>query len=219
MNIDQEIISKTAEYVKSKLIGEWSWHDWWHVYRVWQMSKTISSNEVDVDIFIVELAALLHDIADWKFHNWDDSIWPRIAKEWLEKLNVWEDKIIHICRIIKDASFKWAWDNSTMSSIEWMIVQDADRLDAIWAIWIWRTFAYWGSKWREMYNPDTKPEKHNTFEEYKLNQSNTINHFYEKLLLLKWKMNTKTAKTIAENRHNVMEAFLEEFLKEWNWIS
>ncbi len=212
----QEIIDKTTEYIKNKLGGEWSGHDWWHVYRVWKNALHICKHE-KADRFVVELASLLHDIADWKFHNWDEEIWPRLASEWLESLWVDENIINHVCSIIRESWFKWAFEKSKINTIEWMIVQDADRLDALWAIWIWRTFAYWWNKWREMYNPNIKYSLHKTNEEYKNNKSNTVNHFYEKLFLLKDLMNTKTAKEIAIKRHKYMEWFLDEFFIEWEW--
>lgn len=210
----EQIINKTAEYVKAKLFGESSGHDWWHVYRVWKNAVHISKYE-SVDLFVVELAALLHDIADWKFNDGNDDIGPQLAREWLEKLSVDENIISHVCQIIKDASFKGAGVMTKMKTIEGMVVQDADRLDAIGAIGISRAFAYGGAKGREMYNPELKPEKHESFEQYKNKQSHTINHFYEKLLLLKELMNTATAKKIAEKRHKVMEEFLDEFFQEW----
>ncbi len=210
----ENIINQTAEHIKAKLAGEGSGHDWWHIYRVWKNAVHISQHE-KVDLFVVELAALLHDIADWKFHNGDDNIGPKMAREWLESLSVEEGFIAHVCDIIKNISFKGANVENKINTIEGLVVQDADRLDAIGAIGIARTFAYGGSKGREMYNPDIKPAIHNSFEEYKNNQSNTVNHFYEKLLLLKDKMNTKTAKDIAKKRHLMMENFLKEFYEEW----
>lgn len=213
MNKD-EIIIKTAAHIKSQFSGEGSGHDWWHIYRVWKNAIHIGKKE-NVDMFVVELAALLHDIADWKFHNGDDDIGPKMAREWLENLSVDEYAIAHVCDIIKNISFKGANVENKINTIEGQVVQDADRLDAIGAIGIARTFAYGGSKGREMYNPDIKPATHNSFEEYKNNQSNTINHFYEKLLLLKDKMNTKTATEIAQRRHLVMENFLKDFYEEW----
>ena len=210
----EKIINKTAEYIKEKLTGESSGHDWWHVYRVWKNAIHIGKIE-KADLFIIELASLLHDIADWKFQDGDDNIGPKLAREWLEKLAVDENIISHVCQIIKDASFKGVGVKIKMKTIEGMIVQDADRLDAIGAIGIARTFAYGGSKGREMYNPDIKPEKHESFKRYKNSQSPTINHFYEKLLLLKELMNTATAKKIAEKRHKIMEEFLNNFFQEW----
>ena len=209
-----KIIQKTEEFIKSKLTGEGSGHDWWHVYRVWKMAVQIAKQE-QVDIFVVELGALLHDIADWKFNDGNEEIGPALARKWLESLEVDENVIIHVCRIIQDISFKGAGVKTLMKTKEGMIVQDADRLDAMGAIGISRAFAYGGSKGREMFNPALKPEKHDSFEQYKTNRGTTINHFYEKLLLLKDLMNTDTAKKIAENRHAVMEKFLNDFFLEW----
>ena len=208
------IIDQTAEYAKATLTGLDSGHDWWHVYRVWKSAKLIGKNE-NADMFIVELGALLHDIADWKFHDGNDAIGPQTARAWLEKLTVDENVISHVCQIIKDISFKGEGVETKMKSIEGMIVQDADRLDAIGAIGISRTFAYGGLKGRELYNPDVKPVKHETFEQYKNSTGPTINHFHEKLFLLKDLMNTATAKKLAEHRHIVMEEFVSEFLQEW----
>lgn len=212
--IKKRIINQTAEHIKNKLSGDGSGHDWWHVYRVWKTAVKIGKQE-NVDMFVVELAALLHDIADWKFNKGDDDVGPQLARVWLEKLAVDEKVIFHVCQIIIDASFKGAGAIIKMKTIEGMVVQDADRLDAIGAIGIARTFAYGGSKGREIYNPEIKPEKHESFEQYKKSQSTSINHFYEKLLLLKNLMNTVTAKKIAEKRHKVMVEFLKEFFREW----
>lgn len=216
MNKDQ-IIIQTTEYIKTKLMGEGSGHDWWHVYRVWKSAIHIGKQE-SVDLFVVELAALLHDVADWKFHDGNDEIGPQVAKEWLESLGVSEDIVSHVCQIIKDISFKGAGVVTAMKTTEGMVVQDADRLDALGAIGIARTFAYGGSKNREMYNPDINPEMHASFEQYKNSQGTSINHFYEKLLLLKELMNTATAKQIAEKRHAVMEDYLQQFYDEWEGI-
>lgn len=208
------IIDKTAEFVKSKLDGDGSGHDWWHVYRVYKIAVNIAKNE-KADILIVSLAALLHDIADYKFHNGDVEIGPKVARHWLEAQGVDQSVITHICSIIKDISFKGAKVSSNMATLEGKIVQDADRLDAIGAIGISRTFAYGGSKNRKMYDPNIKPEFHETFEQYKNNDSTSINHFYEKLLLLKDLMNTESAKIIAQKRHEFMVNFLETFYDEW----
>jgi len=209
------IIKNTEEFIKNKLSGEGSGHDWWHIYRVWNNALYIGKRE-KADMFVVQLAALLHDISDWKFNNGDDTVGPKLAREWLEKQKVEEEIISHVCEIIKDLSFKGAGVKSQMPTIEGMIVQDSDRLDAIGAIGIARTFAYGGHKNNEMYNPNIKPALHTSFEQYKNNSSSTINHFYEKLLLLKDLMNTETAKKIAEKRHKYMEKFLDEFYKEWS---
>lgn len=210
----EQIINLTADYIKDKLTGEGSGHDWWHVYRVWKNAIHIADHE-QANLFVVELAALLHDIADWKFHDGNEAIGPQLAKEWLEGLQVEETAISQVCLIIQDISFKGAGVATQMKTTEGMIIQDADRLDATGAIGISRAFAYGGSKSREMHNPDIKPEMHDSFEQYKNSQGTSINHFYEKLLLLKELMNTKTARKIAEKRHIVMVDFLQEFLLEW----
>lgn len=200
--------------MRKLLEGESSGHDWWHVYRVWKNAVYIGKRE-NADLFVVQLAALLHDIADWKFRVGDDSIGPKIARNWLEKLKVDESTIAHVCEIILEMSFKGAGVNSRMKTKEGRVVQDADRLDAIGAIGIARAFAYGGHKGREIYNPIIKPERHETFEQYKKGRGPTINHFYEKLLLLKGLMNTITAKKMAAKRHKFMKRFLDEFFVEW----
>jgi len=209
----EKIIAQTAEHIRLKLEGEGSGHDWWHVYRVWKNAIHIGKQE-KADLFVIELAALLHDIADWKFHDGNEDIGPQLAREWLETLSVEESVIAHVCRIIRAVSFKGAGVKNTMDSPEGLIVQDADRLDAMGAIGIARTFAYGGSKHREMYNPTVNQQLHASFEQYKNSEGTTINHFYEKLLLLKDLMNTATAKEIAENRHKYMQEFLQQFFLE-----
>ena len=208
------LIQKTADYVRGRFAGEGSGHDWWHVWRVWQNARMLAAHE-NVNSQVVELAALFHDIADWKFNGGDDSEGPKAARKWLESLNAEESVIQHVSEIIQDMSFKGAGVSSTMRTNEGKVVQDADRLDAIGAIGIARTFAYGGSRGREMYNPEIKPGRHETFEHYKKNQGPTINHFYEKLLLLKNLMNTQTARRMAEARHQFMEEFLRRFFQEW----
>lgn len=208
------VIRQTEEYVKKTLEKEGSGHDWWHIYRVHKMAVHIAKKE-GADMFVVKLAALLHDIADWKFNDGDLKAGSRVARSWLERLGVDEEIIKHVCEIIEETSFKGAGVKLKMRTKEGMIVQDADRLDAIGAIGIARTFAYGGHKSREIYNPEIKPKIHKTFEQYKNNTGPTINHFYEKLLLLKDLMNTKTAKEIAKNRQKYMEEFLNRFYKEW----
>ena len=211
------IIQKTADYARETLEGEGSGHDWWHVYRVWKMAKHIGKTE-NVDMFVVELAALLHDIADYKLHNGDTEIGPRKAEEWLRSLGVDQKIINHIKTIINDAHFKGANVKDKMNSTEGEIIQDADRLDAIGAIGIARTFAYGGHKNAPIHNPNLKPIMYNSFEEYKSNTPSTIAHFYEKLLLLKDRMNTKTARQIALGRHKYMEKFLKKFYLEWDGV-
>jgi len=210
----EKIIAQTAEHIRLKLEGEGSGHDWWHVYRVWKNAIHIGKQE-KADLFVIELAALLHDIADWKFHDGNEDIGPQLAREWLETLSVEESVIAHVCRIIRAISFKGAGVKNTMDSPEGLIVQDADRLDAMGAIGIARTFAYGSSKHREIYNPTVNPQLHASFEQYKNSEGTTINHFYEKLLLLKDLMNTPTARKIAEGRHKYMQEFLQQFFLEW----
>jgi len=212
---NEQIVNQTADYIKTKLTGEGSGHDWWHIYRVWKNAINISKHE-QVDLFVVELAALLHDISDWKFNNGNDDVGPQLAREWLEKLSVDENVISHVCQIMKDASFKGAGVITNMKTTEGMIVQDADRLDAIGVIGIARAFTYGGKVGRPLHDPEKSPKNHESFEDYKkFGDVSTVNHFYEKLLLLKERMNTATAKKIAENRHKVMERFLAEFFQEW----
>lgn len=215
INMDQEkIIRQTTKFVQSKLQGESSGHDWWHVYRVWKNSVYIGRLE-NADLFVIQLAALLHDVADWKFHHENKDTCPEVARKWLAKLYVDEDIISHVVEIVKDISFKGAGVKTPMKTVEGMVVQDADRLDAIGAIGIGRAFAYGGYKGHEMHNPTIRPVMHQSFEQYQNSDGPTINHFYEKLLLLKDLMNTESAKRIAEDRHKFMEQFLDEFFKEW----
>ncbi len=208
-----DIVEQTREHVREALEKEGSGHDYWHVYRVWKMARRIAIEE-KADMLVVELAALLHDIADWKFHGGDESAGPKIAREFLEG-KADNGVIEHVCEIIGTSSFKGAGVKDSMRTKEGMIVQDADRLDAIGAIGIGRTFAYSGNKNRPMHDPDVKPKLHASKEEYFNSNSSTINHFHEKLLLLKDRMNTKTARKIAEGRHAFMEEFLERFHREW----
>jgi len=213
---DDQLINQTADFVKAKFEGEGSGHDWWHMYRVWQLSKTIAADEKAADMLVVELAALLHDIADWKFHDGDLEAGPKAARDWLESQNADEATIVAVETIIRKVSFKGAGESTPMSSPEGRIVQDADRLDALGAIGIARTFAYGGSKGRPLYDPGVKPESHADFAAYSSSAGPTINHFYEKLLLLKARMNTDTGKRLAEQRHRYLENFLDEFYAEWD---
>lgn len=210
-----QIVNLTQEHIKKIFEGEASGHDWWHIYRVWKTAVHLARQEGPVDLFVVELAALLHDIGDWKFHQGNTEIGPQLAKKWLIQHRVAETTITHICQIISEISFKGAGVSTPMTSKEGQIVQDADRLDAIGAIGIARTFAYGGHKGREMYNPNMPAEHHETFEQYQQKSGPSINHFYEKLLLLKDLLNTKTAQKMAQERHAFMEQFLDHFFKEW----
>lgn len=205
-----EIIDKIAHRTKSLLSRKSIGHDWWHIHRVVNNAKLIGKEE-NADMFIVELAALLHDIGDWKFFNGDETAGQRIAKEWLGQLGVSDAIVGRVCTIIGELSFKGAGTPTPMSTLEGQIVQDADRLDAIGAIGIARAFAYGGHKGRELYDPEITPELHRTFEDYKRSNGTTINHFHEKLLLLKNLMNTQTGKAIAAGRHDYLMEFLERF--------
>ena len=209
------IIDKTCKFVEDKLSGDGSGLDWWHIFRVWTLAKKIAVEE-KAQIEIVELGALLHDIADWKFHDGDDSIGPAIAREFLNNHNVEPNLSDSVVEIISTVSYKGAGVATPMKTLEGKIVQDADRLDAIGALGIARTFAYGGYKNRLIYHPDEKPVLHESYEDYKKNEGHTINHFYEKLLLLKERMNTNTGKRIAEGRHKFMQSFLDQFYKEWD---
>lgn len=209
------ILHKTARFAQSTLEGEGSGHDWWHVWRVWQSAILIGRRE-GADLFVIELASLLHDIADWKFCGGDDSKGPRAARKWLKSLGVRESVIAHVEEIIRNISFRGARVLSKMKTLEGKVVQDADRLDALGAIGIARTFAYGGNRGRAIYDPKIKPRQHRSFAEYKKSNGPTINHFYEKLLLLKDLMNTKTARRMARARHRFMEKFLGQFYREWN---
>ncbi len=209
-----EILIKTEAYVRQQLEGEGSGHDWWHIHRVRNVALQIGKQE-NADLFVVELAALLHDIADHKFHGGNEDIGPATARKWLEELEVPEPTIKHVTNIIRDVSFKGAEVDTHMKTIEGKVVQDADRLDALGAIGIARAFAYGGYKERELYNPGIKPESHQSFEDYKKSTGPTINHFFEKLFLLKDRMNTTSGRKIANERHKYMEDFVARFLSEW----
>lgn len=210
------IIEQTRAFLEEKFDGESSGHDYWHMYRVWQLSRYIAKSERAADTFTLELAALLHDIADWKFHDGDEAAGPRAARDWLESLHVDNAVIEHVEDIIRNISFKGANVGTNLKTIEGRIVHDADKLDAIGAIGIGRTFAYGGSQGRPMHDPNSAAVRHDTFESYKNSNSPTISHFYEKLLLLKDRMFTNVARELAQHRHEVMERFLEEFLAEWD---
>jgi uncharacterized protein len=212
---NQQIIKNTEEFVKNALKNAEGGHDWFHIIRVWNNAKLIAKNE-NVNEFVVELGALLHDIADSKFHEGDETIGPKIAREFLESQQVDDSIIIHIENIISNISFKGGNFEQKFNSPELEVIQDADRLDAIGAIGIARTFNYGGFKNRPIYNPEITPDLNQTKEAYKNSEAPTINHFYEKLLLLKDKMNTVAGREIAAERHLYMERFLSQFYDEWN---
>ena len=213
--INSDLVSKTIFFVKQKLENAEGGHDWFHIERVYKNALAISRNE-KCDELVVKLSALLHDIADSKFHKGDETIGPKIAREFLASENVPEETILQVVNIINNISYKGGNLEKVYHSKELDIVQDADRLDAIGAIGIARTFNYGGFKNRPMYNPSIQPNLHMSKEEYKNSEAPTLNHFYEKLLLLKEKMNTETGKQIAEQRHHYMETFLSQFYAEWD---
>jgi len=210
-----DLINKTILFVKEQLANAEGGHDWFHIQRVYKNALLIASGE-ECDETVVKLGALLHDIADSKFHGGDETVGPKTARDFLENQGASEAVISHVIQIIDNISFKGGTTEKTFSSIELDIVQDADRLDAIGAIGIARAFNYGGFKNRVMYDPNIAPKLHMSKEEYKNNQAPTINHFYEKLLLLKDKMNTETGKEIAEQRHQYMQGFLAQFYAEWD---
>jgi uncharacterized protein len=208
------MINKIAKSVEELCQHDSSGHDWWHIYRVWNLAKLMSKKEA-VDLHLVELAALLHDLDDWKLSDKNQEDLPN-ARRLLAENNVSKDIIEKVVVIINEVSFKGAGVETRPTSTEAMVVQDADRLDAIGAIGIARTFAYGGFKNQPLHLPNAKPIFHKNFEEYKNTRTSTINHFYEKLLLLKGRLNTDTAKELAIQRHKFMEQFLEQFYAEWN---
>lgn len=207
---EKQIVRETENFVKKLLKGEGTGHDFWHAYRVRRIAERLSKNEKGVNLFVIQLAALLHDIADWKFYK-NETYALKTIRTWLSSLGV--DNIVtdHICEIVKNISFL----SGKMKTKEGMIVQDADRLDAMGAIGIARTFAYGGFKRRELHNPHIKPRTFSSLREYRNNKGTTINHFYEKLLLLKNQLNTKGARKIATSRHNYLKHYLRRFYEEW----
>jgi uncharacterized protein len=215
----EAILKKTKEFVKQSFKGAEGGHDWFHTKRVLENSVHIAREE-NANLFVVQLAALLHDIADSKFHDGDETLGPKVASEFLKEQKVDQVSREHIVKIIESVSFKNSLSTleKTFNSIEMQIVQDADRLDAIGAIGIARAFNYGGFKNRELYNPNVTPNRNMSKEEYKKSAAPTINHFYEKLLLLKEKMNTATGKKLAEKRHEFMLSYLDQFFQEWEGI-
>lgn len=209
------IIDNTILFVKNQLKDAEGGHDWFHIQRVFKNALLIAESEESCNVEIVKLGALLHDIADSKFHNGDETLGPKIAREFLEQEKAAPETIAHVIQIIENISFKGGNIDQKFTSKELEIVQDADRLDALGAIGIARTFNYGGFKNRSIYDPNIGPKFNMTKEEYKNSEAPTINHFYEKLFLLKDKMNTQTGKKIAEERHHFMESFLSQFYAEW----
>ncbi|WP_158840518.1 HD domain-containing protein [Polaribacter sp. L3A8] len=213
------IIKNTIVFVKKELENAEGGHDWFHIERVYKNALLIAKKE-QVDVFVISLGALLHDIADPKFYNGNETVGPKVATAFLEKQKVNNEVIKHVINIINHISFKNSFDKTGVkfTSKELEVVQDADRLDAIGAIGIARCFNYGGFKNRALYNPEILPNLNMTKEEYKNSSAPTINHFYEKLLLLKDKMNTTSGQQIAADRHSFMEGYLKQFDDEWNGI-
>jgi uncharacterized protein len=214
----EDIINQTQEFIRKKFEGEGSGHDWWHIYRVWKNSITIGEQEC-ANMYVVQLGTLLHDIADYKFHDGDFTAGPRAAREYLKGLGVDEETINDVCDIVENISFKGAGAEKPMKTLEGKVVRDADRLDAIGAIGIARCFAYGGHKGNPIHLPEVRPELHQTAEEYVTRQSSQINHFYEKLLLLKDLMLTEAGRKMAEGRHKYIEQYLKQFQDEWEGLA
>ena len=212
--LQQDIINKTVEYVKQELAEAEGGHDWWHIYRVWSTAKEIAAHE-KCDSLIVELGALLHDIADSKFNGGDEEIGPKKAEDFLYSIGTDPSTVQHVVDIIRNISFKGGRVEKSFSSKELDVVQDADRLDAIGAIGIARAFSYGGYKGRALYDPGIAPNLNMSKEEYKHSAAPTINHFYEKLLLLKDKMNTEKGREMAQHRHDFMVTYLDQFYREF----
>ena len=211
------VLERTEAYVRERMQGEGTGHDWWHVHRVRAAALRLAAEE-GADPFVTELAALLHDVADHKFHGGDETAGPRAAREWLAGLGVDEATTEHVARIVAELSFKGAGVPTPMSSLEGAVVQDADRLDAIGAVGVARAFAYGGSRGRPLHDPEAAPEAHGSFAAYKASTGPTVNHFHEKLLLLRDRMNTPAARRIAEDRHRFMQEFLDRFHREWDGV-
>jgi uncharacterized protein len=209
------LIAAVAADVRRRMEGEGSGHDWWHIERVWRMGKRLAEAE-GANSLVVELACLCHDLADWKFADGDEQASGRATRDLLADHGVAEDVIRHVVEIVDTISYKGAGVANKVRTLEGMVMQDADRLDAIGAVGIARAFAYGGHANRIFHDPDDRPVLHQTKEAYMQAKGTTINHFYEKLLLLKDRMNTATAKEIAADRHVFMEEFLEEFFLEWD---
>lgn len=215
MSERDEILRRTEAWVREKMHGEGTGHDWWHVDRVRRVALRLAREE-GAGAYVVELAALLHDVADHKFHGGDETAGPRAARAWLAEAGADAETIEHVASIIAQLSYKGAGVPTPMSTREGEVVQDADRLDAIGAMGVARAFAYGGSRGRPLHDPESAPEMHDSFERYKASTGATIHHFHEKLLLLRDRMNTASARRVADGRHRFMEAFLDRFHREWD---
>ena len=213
-----DLIRATAQFIEHKFANEGSGHDWAHIRRVWLMARRLAVASPEADREVTELAALLHDIADWKFHDGDYEAGPRAARAWLQGLGAADPLIGRVETIIREVSFKGLGVETPVSTVEGALVQDADRLDAIGAIGIARAFAYGGHKGRPLHDPAVAPVTHDSFASYQQNTAPTLNHFYEKLLHLKDRLHTPAAREVAEQRHGFMEAYVARFLAEWDGV-
>jgi uncharacterized protein len=211
-----DLISATAQFIERKFADEGSGHDWAHIRRVWLMARRLAADSPEANPEITELGALLHDIADWKFHGGDYEAGPRAARAWLLSQHAPEELIVRVETVIREVSFKGLGVETPVSSLEAALVQDADRLDAIGAVGIARAFAYGGHKGRPLHDPAVPPVTHESFTSYQKSTAPTINHFYEKLLHLKDRLQTPAARAVAAERHAFMEAFVARFLAEWD---
>ena len=214
----QRIIDKTKEHLRKMFEKEGTGHDWWHIQRVLNNAIAIAKKEKRADMFIVQMGALLHDIADFKFNGGDDTLGGKVAYKWMKDNKLDEPLIAKVVHIVDNVTFKGLGVKSKMKSLEGKIVQDADRLDALGAIGVARAFAYGGYKQRSIYDPEIKIRKNMKFAEYKKGTESTLNHFHEKLLHLKSLMNTKTGKYMAFERHKFIENYLREFYAEWDGL-
>ena len=212
----KRLVDEVAAAVRKAMEGEGSGHDWWHVWRVWRLAERIGRTEKKTDRTVVALGALLHDLGDWKFHGGDEEAAPREAGRLLSRLGATKEAILRVQAVCREVSYKGAGVADRPTSLETRIVQDADRLDAIGAIGIARTFAYGGAKGRSIYDPGEKPVLHRTFAAYKKSRGHTINHFHEKLLLLKGRLHTREARRLARDRHAYLVDFLKQFHREWD---
>ena len=210
------LVAKIEQIVRAHFADDSSGHDWYHIERVWNMSKFLHSKEGG-DLEVVELAALLHDISDHKLNGGKLNDGGNVAREILLSEGATPELANRVAEIIDHVSFKGAKVEDRMETIEGKIVQDADRLDAIGALGIARTFAYGGHNGQPMYDPEIQATMHDSFEAYASSKSSTIHHFYEKLLLLASRINTDSAKEIAQERHQFMENYLSQFYHEWNF--
>jgi len=212
----KRLVTRTASAVRSAMEGDGTGHDWWHVWRVWRLAVRLARTEPRADPGVVALGALLHDLGDWKFHGGDAEAAPREAGRLLARLGADPDLVGRVQAVCREVSFKGARVKDRPTSLEARIVQDADRLDALGAIGIARAFAYGGAKGRALYEPGVKPVLHRSFAAYKRSRSHTINHFHEKLLLLKGRLHTREARRLARERHAFLQEFLRRFHREWD---